>query len=118
MNNIIDPAGFAERLALRKDSARQTLRGASKEELHALVGELFPPDTVHPFYELFSQFIEEHRSETAVRGETSDGIAFVYYPRTNRGIWYMYTGKRLSVGQLGTNSLKALSELSAEAGFF
>ncbi len=30
----------------------------------------------------------------------------------------MHTGKRLSVGLLGTNSLKALSELSAEAGFF
>jgi len=117
MNNIIDPAGFAEKLALRKDSARQTLRGASKEELHALIGELFA-ESVHPFYESFSQFIEEHSSETAVRGETSDGIAFVYYPRSNRGMWYMYTGKRLSVGQLGTNSLKALSELSAEAGFF
>ncbi len=117
MNNIIDPAGFAEKLALRKDSARQTLRGASKEELHALIGELFA-ESVHPFYESFSQFIEEHSSETAVRGETSDGIAFVYYPRSNRGMWYMHTGKRLSVGQLGTNSLKALSELSAEAGFF
>ena len=117
MNDIIDPAGFAEKLALRKDSARQTLRGASKEELHALIGELFA-ESVHPFYESFSQFIEEHSSETAVRGETSDGIAFVYYPRSNRGMWYMYTGKRLSVGQLGTNSLKALSELGAEAGFF
>ena len=118
MNDIIDPAGFAEKLALRKDSARQTLRGASKEELHALIGELFPPDTVHPFYEPFSRFIEEHHSETAVRGETSDGIAFVYYPRTNRGMWYTHSGKRLSVGLLGTNGLKALSELSAEAGFF
>jgi hypothetical protein len=117
MNNIIDPAGFAEKLALRKESARQTLRGASKEELHALIAELFA-DSVHPFYEPFSRFIEEHRSETAVRGETSDGIAFVYYPRTNRGMWYMHTGKRLSVGLLGTTSLKALSELSAEAGFF
>jgi len=115
---MIDPAGFAEKLALRKESARQTLRGASKEELHALIAELFPPDTVHPFYELFSQFIEEHRSETAVRGETSDGIAFVYYPRTNRGMWYMHTGKRPSVGLLGTTSLKALSELCAEAGIF
>ncbi|MGA8480493.1 MAG: hypothetical protein WB696_21230 [Chthoniobacterales bacterium] len=114
---MIDPAGFAENLALRKESARRTLRVASKEELHALIAELFA-DTVHPFYEPFSQFIEEHRSETAVRGETSDGIAFVYYPRSNRGMWYMHTGKRLSVGQLGTNSLKALSELSAEAGFF
>src|SRR5260370_34529944 len=113
MNNIIDPAGFAERLALRKDSARQTLRGASKEELHALIGELFPPDTVHPFYERFSQFIEEHRSESAVRGETSDSIAFVYYARTNRSMWYMHTGKRPSIGLVGRNSLKALSELCA-----
>jgi hypothetical protein len=114
---MIDPAGFAENLALRKDSARQTLRQASIEELRALVTQLFS-DTVHPFSEPFSQFIEEHRSETAVRGETSDGVAFLYYPRTNRGMWYIYTGKRLSVGLLGTNSLKALSELSAEAGFF
>ena len=83
---MIDPAGFAENLALRKESARHTLRVASKEELHALIAELFA-DSVHPFYEPFSRFIEEHHSETAVRGETSDGIAFVYYPRTNRGMW-------------------------------
>jgi carboxylesterase type B len=114
---MIDPAGFAENLALRKESARRTLRAASTEDLRALVGELFS-DTVHPFYEPFSNFIEEHRSETAVRGETSDGIAFVYYPRSNQGMWYMYTGQRLSVGLLGTNSLKALYELTAEAGLF
>ncbi len=30
---MIDPAGFAENLALRKESARHTLRVASKEEL-------------------------------------------------------------------------------------
>ena len=114
---MIDPAGFAENLALRKESARHTLRTASGEDLRALVEELFA-GTVHPFYEPFSKFIEEHRTETAVRGETSDGIAFVYYPRTNRGMWYTHSGKRLSVGLLGTNGLKALSELSAEAGFF
>jgi hypothetical protein len=43
---MIDPAGFAENLALRKESARQTLRVASKEELHALIAELFA-DSVH-----------------------------------------------------------------------
>jgi hypothetical protein len=114
---MIDPAGFAENLALRKESARSTLRQASREELQTLISDLFS-DTAHPFYEPFSQFVAEHRSETAVRGETSDGICFVYYPRSDRGMWYTYTGKRLSVGLLGTNSLKALSELSAEAGFF
>jgi hypothetical protein len=114
---MIDPAGFAENLMLRKESARRTLRTASNEELRALVAQLFA-DTVHPFYEPFAQFIEEHRSETAVRGETSDDIAFVYYPRTDRGMWYKYTGKRLSVGLLGTNSLKVLAEITKEAGFF
>src|SRR5258708_19923307 len=114
---MIEPGGFAENLALRKESARHTLRVASKEELHALIAELFA-DSVHPFYEPFSRFIEEHRSETAVRGETSDGIAFVYYPRTNRGMWYTHTGKRLSVGLLGTNTLKPLSALTPQAEFF
>lgn len=32
-------------------------------------------------------------------------------------MWYTYTGKRLSVGLLGTTSLKALAEITAEAGF-
>jgi hypothetical protein len=114
---MTEPLNFAATLSARKESARRTLRQASTEELRSLIAELFA-DTVHPFYEPFSQFIEEHRSETAVRGETSDGIAFIYYPRSNRGIWYTYTGKRLSVGLLGTTSLKALSEITAEAGFF
>ena len=47
---MIDPGGFAENLALRIESARRTLRGASSnEELCALVAELFG-DSVHPFY--------------------------------------------------------------------
>jgi hypothetical protein len=33
-------------------------------------------------------------------------------------MWYTHTDKRLSVGLLGINSLKALSEITAEAGFF
>jgi carboxylesterase type B len=117
MSSMDDPLNFAQTLGQRKESARRTLRQASTEELRALVLKLFA-DTVHPFAEPMSQFIEEHRSETAVRGETSDGVSFVYYPRTNRGMWYMYTGQRLSVGVLGKTSLKALSDLTTEAGFF
>ena len=70
--NYFEPAHSAELLAQRKESARHTLRTASSEELHALVNELFP-DGADPFAEIFSSFIDEHRSETAVRGETSDG---------------------------------------------
>jgi hypothetical protein len=85
--------------------------------LRALVGELFP-DGVHPWAVSFSQFIEEHHAEPAVRGETSDGIAFVYYPRSNRGIWFEHTGKALGVGLLSQTSLKTLSEIVSETGHF
>ena len=83
-----------------------------------MIGELFT-DHTHPFAEAFSKFIDEHRSESAVRGETSDGIAFVYYPRSNRGMWYRSDGRTVEgVGLLGENSLKALSELCIVAGHF
>jgi len=51
-----------------------------------------------------------------VRGETSDGIAFVYYPRSNRGIWYERSGKELGVGMLGPTDLNALAEIVSETG--
>jgi hypothetical protein len=85
--------------------------------LRALVSELFP-DGSHPWTESFSHFIEEHQAEPAVRGETSDGIAFVYYPRANRGIWYERTGKALGVGMFGPAALKVLSEIVSETGHF
>ncbi|HYY29281.1 MAG TPA: hypothetical protein VE860_15115 [Chthoniobacterales bacterium] len=112
-----EPIGFSERLAEWKDSARQTLRDASNEELKALVAQLFP-DGAHPFAELFSKFIQEHGSEKAVRGETHDHISFVYYPRSNRGVWYKLDATGVSVGLLGTTILKALSEIVAETGHF
>ena len=112
-----EPSGFAEKLTQRKESARQSLRETSCEELRALVSELFP-DGSHPWAGPLSQFIEEHQAEPAVRGETSDGIAFVYYPRSNRGFWYEHTGKALGVGLLGQTALKALSEIVSETGHF
>jgi hypothetical protein len=112
-----EPSGFAEMLKQRTVSARKTLRQTSCEELRALVRELFP-DGSHPWAEPMSQFIEEHQAETAVRGETSDGIAFVYYPRSNRGIWYERSGKELGVSMLGPTDLNALAEIVSETGHF
>ena len=111
-----EPSGFSEKLIQRKESARQTLRKTSCEELRALVHELFP-DGSHPWAVSFSKFIDEHQAEPAVRGETSDGITFVYYPQSKRGVWYEYKGKNVAgVGLLGETSLKVLSEISSEAG--
>jgi hypothetical protein len=114
---MTEPTGFAERLAQRKESARRTLRDASTEELRDLVTQLFP-DATHPFAEPFSKFIEEHASEKAVRGETSDRISFIYYPRANKGIWYISNDAGVSVGLLGTTSLKELSQITVETGRF
>jgi hypothetical protein len=110
-----ESSGFAEMLTQRKESARKTLRESSSEELRGLVHELFP-DGTHPWAAPFSKFIEEHSSERAVRGETSDGYGFVYYPRPNRGIWYENTGSAFAVGLLGETSLKTLSEMVSGTG--
>jgi hypothetical protein len=110
-----EPINFADILAKRKESARDSIREASVAEIHTLVTELYP-DGNHPFVEIFSKFIEEHRSERIFRGQTSDGIGFVYYPKSNTGIWYRYAGKAASVGRLGPNGLKALAEIMAETG--
>jgi hypothetical protein len=117
LNIPTGPDSIAETFAERKDSARNTIREASVAELRGLVTELFP-DGAHPFFEPFTQFIEEHKSERVYRGETSDGISFVYYPSANNGIWYTFVGKLPSIGRLGQNSLKALAEILAEKGRF
>jgi hypothetical protein len=110
-----EPVSFADTLARRKESARNTIRETSVAELRTLVTELYP-DGTHPFVETFSKFIEEHRSERVFRGQTSEGIGFVYYPKANNGIWYRYTGKLASVGRLGPSGLKVLAEIMAETG--
>jgi hypothetical protein len=113
----LESTDFAEKLTHRKEAARQTLRPTSNEELHALGQQLFPGGT-HPWAETFSQFVEEHKAEPALRGETFEGIAFVYYPRSNRGIWYRKIGEAYAVGLLDENELKMLSEVATEAGRF
>ena len=108
---------FAEKLIQRKEAARKTLRPTSNEELHTLGHELFP-DGSHPWAATFSQFVEEHKAEPAFRGETFEGIGFVYYPRSNRGVWYEKIGEAYAVGLLDENELKLLAEIVSESGRF
>jgi len=111
-----EPADAGEPPAQRKEFAQCTLRRASPKELRALVKELFP-DATHPFAEAFSKFIDEHPSETAVRGDMPDGIALLFYPRSNRGMWCLRAGGTVhGVGVLGEQDLKAVSELCTLAG--
>jgi hypothetical protein len=110
-----DLSDLAEKFAERKESARRTLRDVSSKEVHDLVLHLFP-DTNHPFAEPVERFVEEHKTERAVRGETSDGASFIYYPQANQGIWYTQKEGSLSVGLLASRSLQALAELTREMG--
>jgi hypothetical protein len=64
---------FADKVAQRREAARKTLRPASNEELQALGRELFP-DGTHPWATTFSQFVEDHKAESALRGETFEMI--------------------------------------------
>ena len=113
----IGPSDYAIKLIQRKESARRTLRPTSREELEALSHELFP-DGTHPWAATFSQFVEEHKTESVFRGEASKGIAFVYYPHSTRGIWYERIGEAYAVGLLDKTDLKMFSEVMSEAGRF
>jgi len=109
---IPEPQNFTDLLEQRKASAQETLRAATDEELVALVDFLFP-DSTHPWAEPFREFIETHRSERALRGETFDGIGFVYFPTANRGIWYHFTNTVHGVGLLSDRSLQVLADISS-----
>jgi hypothetical protein len=110
---MISEPDFATILAERRASAEKTLRPISPEELKALATKLFP-DGMHPWAEVFAKFIEEHPLEEALQGEVPEGVAFVYYPVTRRGLWYQYSGGVKGIGPLSENSLKVLSEIVAE----
>src|SRR5260221_13322735 len=81
-----EPVSFADTLARRKESARNTIREASVAELRALGTEL-NPDGTHPSVKTFSKFIEENRSERVFRGQTRKGMGFVISPKANEGTW-------------------------------
>ncbi len=108
---IPEPQNFSELLEQRKASAKETLRAASDEELVALVDYLFP-DGTHPWAEAFREFIQTHRSERSLRGETFDGIGFVYFPTSNRGIWFHHMNTVQGVGLLSDRSLAVLADIS------
>jgi hypothetical protein len=112
--NSLQAFDFDKELVERRESVRHTLHQTSSQELHELVRTLFP-DGTHPWAAEFSKFIEEHRAESPVRGETSDGFVFVYYPQSNCGIWYKYFDESLAVGLLWPSHLRLISEIMAES---
>lgn len=104
---------FATLLADRRAAAENTIHPISQEELQALGAKLFP-SVEHPWAATFAKFISEHPLEEALQGEVPDDIGFIYYPVTQRGIWYQIKDGVTGVGPLGELALKALGEIVAE----
>jgi hypothetical protein len=102
---------FEEILAARKQSAAESLRPTAPEELRKSLDEIFSAGPLHPWLQSFTQFIEDHKDETAYRGETSDGISFVFYPQTGRGMWHRFDTRLIGVGLISGNGIKFLTQL-------
>lgn len=102
---------FEEIVSARKESAARSLRSATSEELRRTLDEIFAADLSHPWHESFGRFVEDHKDETAYRGETSDGYSFVFYPRTGRGVWYRFDKRLSGVGIISEKSIQILTEL-------
>jgi hypothetical protein len=107
-----EPLDFSEVLAARRESAAATLRDASYEELKKLIADLL--DVTHPWAETATAFIEQNRAERAVRGETSDGVSFVYYPGPDRGLWFQTREGNRSIGMLSNKSRATLAAIVKE----
>jgi hypothetical protein len=102
---------FEEIVSARKDSAAASLRFATPEEVRRTLDEIFSADPLHPWFESFTRFVEDHKDESAYRGETSDGYSFVFYPRSGRGMWYRFDTRLTGVGIISENAIKFLIQL-------
>ena len=102
---------FEEIISARQESAAKSVRSATAEELRKLLDEIFSADPSHPWHKSFTQFVEDHKDETAYRGETSDGYSFVFYPRTSRGMWYRFDTRLSGVGIISEKTINFLTQL-------
>jgi hypothetical protein len=56
---------FEEIVSARKDSAAASLRFATPEEVRRTLDEIFSADPLHPWFESFTRFVEDHKDESA-----------------------------------------------------
>jgi len=100
----------------RREAAAESLRSVAPEEIKQLINTIFTDRTTHPWFERFQTFVEGHNGETILRGEVPDGIGFVYYPKSNRGMWFKSGMTLEAVGLVSGRGLTVLGELAAVRG--
>lgn len=101
--------------AQRREMAEKTMRSATAKEVADTVEQIFANRASHPWAQTCRDFLAEHAGEAAVRGELPDHHAFIYFPKSDKGLWYESSGPGSleAVGMLHGNGLKTLAEIAA-----
>ncbi len=110
---VMDQVAFEEIRAQRREMAAQTMRAASSAELQATVAQIFAGRASHPWYQTCMDFLAEHATERALRGELPENHAFIYFPKSNKGLWYKASPEFEAVGVISGPSLTTLGEIAA-----
>lgn len=103
--------------AHRREMAERTIRSSSPAEVQGLIDQIFAGRTSHPWFKTCTEFVAEHANELVVRGELPDGHAFIYFPKSNKGLWYKAASTLESVGIISGKNLSTLAEIAAAKTF-
>jgi hypothetical protein len=109
----MDNFDMEEIRAHRREMAEKTMRSSSTAEARGLIDQIFDGRTSHPWYQTCVDFLSEHSAEAVLRGELPDHHAFIYFPKSNKGMWYKAEAALEAVGMLHGNGLKTLAEIAA-----
>ncbi len=101
----------------RREAAEATMRASTAAEVREMLGKIFEGRATHPWFQACMDFLAEHGSEVVVRGELPDHCTFIFFPKSNKGIWYKFSSTLEGVGMIGPQGLATLAEIAAARKF-
>lgn len=107
-----DNPSIDEIFAEREDWARRSMKETTAAEALTLVHTMFADNVTHPWYEGCQTFLAGNSGVRLVRGELPGGVAFLYAPAANSGMWFRFTGSLEAIGKIGNRGLEILSRLT------
>ena len=109
-----DPYALESMLSARWEAIEQTLRPAEATYPAALVSVIFAGNVTHPWCAKATEFLSEHPTATAWRGELPDHYAFLYFPVQRSGFWYRFRESLEAIGPISPASMDKLDALIAK----
>lgn len=105
---------FDETLRKRREAVAHSLRLATTEDLHKVGESLFGSPT-HPWHKPFHDFVATHQASDVLFAE-ADGLAALYVPVTDQGLWFMTSDRTSGGGPLPERGKQVFRELAREKG--